>query len=175
MDNNILACEYGINQLAELSETDYKIDLTQCMYARLVNERVADIIARCKWIKYIRFSCDQIPQIEAIEHAAALLAERGIKPTRLFVYLLVTKDLENADYRAQRLKNLLISIYAQAERNAAQGILPDRAQKEFCHRYVYGRNYKKETWLEYCQRYGFDHNDHERGFIRKHKITTKGG
>jgi len=44
------------------------------MDARLVNERIADIIASLKWIKYIRFSCDQISQIEAIENAAAMLA-----------------------------------------------------------------------------------------------------
>ena len=106
MDNNILACEYGITQLAELAQSDYKIDLNQGMDARLVNARIADIIASLKWIKYIRFSCDQIPQIEAIENAAALLADRGVKPSRLFVYLLVTKDLANADCRVQRLKKL---------------------------------------------------------------------
>src|SRR5262249_40097276 len=27
MDNNILACDYGVRQLAELSETDYRLDL----------------------------------------------------------------------------------------------------------------------------------------------------
>jgi len=156
MDNNILACEYGINQLAELAGTDYRVDLNQGMDARLVNERVADIIARMNWIRHIRFSCDQTAQIEAIEKAAALLAERGVKPSRLFVYLLVTADLENADYRVGRLKNLQVSIYAQAERNALRGIMPNRAQKEFVHRYVYGRSYKKETWPEYCHRHNLN-------------------
>ena len=152
MDNNILACDYGITQLAELAGTNYRLDLNQGMDARLVNERVADIIARLKWIKYIRFSCDQIPQLEAIENAATLLADRGVKPSRLFIYLLVTKDLENADYRVQRLKQLKVSIYAQAERNPARGIMPNAAQNKFAHRYVYGRCYKKETWPEYCRR-----------------------
>jgi hypothetical protein len=152
MDNNILACDYGINQLAELSRTDYRLDLNQGMDARLVTPEIADIIARIKWLRYIRFSCDQTAQIEAIENAAALLFERGIKPSRLFVYLLVTKDLANADYRAQKLKTLKVSVYAQAERNALRGIMPNAAQKEFCHRYMYGRCYKRETWLDYCKR-----------------------
>jgi len=156
MDNNILACEYGIQQLEELAQTDYRLDLNQGMDARLVTPRIADIIAKMKWIKYIRFSCDQIPQLEAIENAAVMLMERGVKYSRLFVYLLVTKDLENADYRVQWLKKLTnISIYAQAERNPIQGIMPNAAQKEFCHRYIYGRGYKKETWLEYCKRTNF--------------------
>ncbi|GHU38087.1 hypothetical protein FACS1894105_11400 [Clostridia bacterium] len=66
MDNNILASEYGISQLAELSATDYRIDLNQGMDARRVTPEIADVLARVKWLKYIRFSCDQIPQINAI-------------------------------------------------------------------------------------------------------------
>jgi len=155
IDNNILACEYGIEQLTQLSQTDYKLDLNQGMDARLVNERVAKIIARMKWIKYIRFSCDQASQIKAIRNTADLLSSYGVKPSRLFVYLLVRKDLADADYRVQQLKQLKVSIYAQAERNIAQGIIPNAAQKEFVHRYIYGRSYKKETWLDYCRRKNF--------------------
>ena len=32
MDNNILASEYGLKQLAELSRTDYRVDLNQRLY-----------------------------------------------------------------------------------------------------------------------------------------------
>jgi len=155
MDNNILACEYGINQLAELANTDYKIDLNQGMDARLVDKRIANIIAKLNWIRYIRFSCDQISQIEAIENTAALLSERGIKPYRLFIYLLVTDDIENAVYRVDRLKNLKnINIYAQPERNESRGIRPNAVQKEFCQRYIYSRAYKKESWYDYCRKRG---------------------
>jgi hypothetical protein len=157
MDNNILACDYDINQLAELAGTDYRIDLNQGMDARLMNDRIADIIARIDWIRHIRFSCDQTAQIEAIENAAAMLFERGIKPYRLFVYLLVTKDIDCAVYRVDRLKQLRgISIYAQAEQNPARGITPDRVQKEFARRYVYGNYYKKESWPEFCRRTNFN-------------------
>jgi len=157
MDNNILACEYGIEQLAELAGTDYRIDLNQGMDARLVNERTADIIARLKWLRYVRFSCDQTAQIEAIENAAALLADRGMKPHRLFVYLLVTADIDNAAYRVDRLKKLRgISIYAQSEQNPSLGVTPNRAQKEFSRRYVYGNYYKKESWTDFCHRTHFN-------------------
>jgi len=68
----------------------------------------------------------------------------------------VTGDIENAAYRVDRLKKLhSISIYAQAERNEARGIRPNAAQNEFCHRYIYGNGYKKETWPEYCRRINF--------------------
>lgn len=72
MDNNILASEYGVAQLESLIGSGYAIDLNQGMDARLVDNRIANILARLKWISYIRFSCDQIPQIEAIEKVVIL-------------------------------------------------------------------------------------------------------
>ena len=154
MDNNILASEYGILQLESLIGTGYEIDLNQGMDARLVTDRIAGILARLKWIRFIRFSCDQIPQIEAIERAAELLEGYGKKPYNLFIYLLVTKDVENAAYRVERLKRLKgISIYAQAERNDRKGIVPNALQKEFAQRFVYGRCYLKESWEEYLTRH----------------------
>lgn len=153
MDNNILSCEFGISQLESMIGSGYAIDLNQGMDARLVTERAARILARLKWIRFIRFSCDQTAQIEAILHAAALLAEYGVKPYRLFIYLLVTKDIENAAYRVEQLKQLKgISLYAQPERNEREGIVPNALQKEFAQRFVYGRCYLKENWLEYCKR-----------------------
>jgi hypothetical protein len=156
MDNNILSCEHGIIELKSLIGSGYALDLNQGMDARLVNERIAGIIARLTWIKYIRFSCGALPQIDAIKRAAALLAKYGIKPYRLFIYLLVTKDINNAAQRVESLRELTgINLYAQAERNDSKGIIPNREQLEFAQRYVYGRAYKKETWREYCKKRNF--------------------
>lgn len=158
MDNNILSCEYGIEQLESLIDSGYEIDLNQGMDARLVNERIAQIISKLKWIRHIRFSCDQIPQIESIMNAAGLLKKYGVKPYRIFIYLLVTKDLENAAFRVEELKKLkAINIYAQAERNDKKGIIPNEAQLEFAQRYIYGGSYRKETWEEYCKRKNKDY------------------
>ncbi len=157
MDNNILACEYGIAELESLIGSGYSIDLNQGMDARLVNGRIASILARLKWIKYIRFSCDQKAQISAIHNVADLLAKHGVKSYKIFVYVLVTKDIEDAAFRVEQLREIgNISLYAQAERNKVKGIIPSRAQLEFAQRYVYGRCYKKETWNEYCKRFGTD-------------------
>ena len=154
MDNNILACEHGIAQLESLIGSGYEIDLNQGMDARLVDNRIAGVLARLKWIRFIRFSCDQISQIDAIIHAAELLEKSGKKPYNLFIYLLVTKDIENAAYRVEKLKRLNgISIYAQPERNDRKGIVPNAMQKEFAQRYIYGRCYLKESWPEYMQRH----------------------
>ena len=154
MDNNILASDFGIAQLESLIGSRYAIDLNQGMDARLVDEPVAKILARLKWIKYIRFSCDQQAQIEPIYKTVELLGKYGIKPYRVFIYLLVTEDIEDAAQRVEALKKLgNITIYAQAERNWRQGIVPNKMQLEFAQRYVYSGIYRKQTWAEYLERW----------------------
>lgn len=153
MDNNILAIQHGIQELISLIGSPYRIDLNQGMDARLVTEDIAKIFSCLNWIRFIRFSCDQISQIEPIIRAAQLLERQGIKPSKLFIYLLVTKDLENAAYRVEQIKKLKsITIYAQAERNARAGILPNREQLEFCQRFIYGGCYRSESWSHYKER-----------------------
>lgn len=158
MDNNILACDHGIMQLEGLIGRRYRIDLNQGMDARLVNDDVADILSRLKWIRFIRFSCDQKSQIESIRHTIELLGKHGVKPYRIFIYLLVTANLVDASERVEALKGYkAINLYAQAERNERLGVVPNEGQLEFAQRYVYGGSYRSETWAEYCRRNGFSY------------------
>lgn len=151
MDNNILACDYGLKQLESLIDSGYKIDLNQGMDARLVTDEIAQILSKLKWIRFLRFSCDSISQIAAIHKTAELLEKYGIKPSKLFIYLLVTDDLANAEYRVEQLKKLRgITIYAQAERNESMGITPNKLQREFASRYVYSGKFRTMTWTEYA-------------------------
>ena len=153
MDNNILASDFGISELESLVGSGYTIDLNQGMDARLVDEHIAKILAGLKWIRFIRFSCDQQSQIEPIYKTAELLSKFGIKPYRLFIYLLVTEDIEDAAKRVEALKQLKgINIYAQAERNERLGIRPNKMQLEFTQRYVYGGSWRKESWEQYLER-----------------------
>lgn len=158
MDNNILACDYGIEQLTDMIGSGYQIDLNQGMDARLVTPEIAEILSRLKWIRFIRFSCDQKSQIEPIRRTVELLGKYGVKPYRIFIYLLVTKDISDAADRVEALKGYKnINIYAQAERNERLGIMPNEAQLEFQQRYVYGGCFRSETWSEYCKRKGFQY------------------
>lgn len=157
MDNNILACEHGIQQLGNLIGSGYRIDLNQGMDARLVDDQIAKILSRLDWIRFIRFSCDQKSQIEPIRQTMELLAKYGVKPYRIFIYLLVTKNVQDAADRVELLKKYKgINLYAQAERNERLGIMPNAAQLEFQQRYVYGGCYRNETWVEYCKRRKLD-------------------
>lgn len=153
MDNNILASEYGIGQLENLIGSEYRIDLNQGMDARIVTPEIADILCRLEWIRHLRFSCDAIGQIEHIDRVVRLLMERGIRPYRVLIYVLVRSDLEDADFRVESLKKHKgINLYAQAERNERMGIVPNKRQLEFANRYVYSGAFRKETWKEYINK-----------------------
>ncbi|MEG2541308.1 MAG: radical SAM protein [Clostridia bacterium] len=154
MDNNILACEHGVEQLRQLSHTGYKIDLNQGMDIMLLNDEIAKIIKDIKWDSYIRFSCDKEYQLPYFENMLQLFEKYKIPKSKVFIYLLVQKDIDNAERRLQTLHKMCKSfnIYAQAERNSLLGIEPNKEQLEFANRYVYSRNYKQETWTEHKRR-----------------------
>lgn len=157
LDNNILACSFGLEQLEDLAKTQYKVDLNQGMDARLVTKEIASLLSMVKWQRYMRFSCDTTAQIDELLRVGELFQALGVRPYRIFVYLLVTDDLESASQRVEALKNLKgINLFAQAERNESIGITPNKAQKEFANRYVGSRCYKNETWSEYVERNGFN-------------------
>lgn len=157
LDNNILACDFGIEQMEKLSHTHYKLDLNQGMDARLVTPEIAEILSRIKWQRFIRFSCDKKEQLPAIEQTIRLLGEHGVKPYRISLYILVTTDVADAAFRVEALKKYkAISLYAQAERNSEEGVIPNKEQKYFCGKYIFGRCYPKETWEEYKSRHGFE-------------------
>jgi hypothetical protein len=156
MDNNILALDFGILQLEKLIETDYKIDINQGLDCRLVTSDIAKILAKLKWIKFIRFSCDTLETVDYIVKSVELLKKFGIKPSKIFIYLLVTSDIENAAQRVQILKKLgSVTIYAQPERNEKAGIIPNKLQKEFAQRYIYSGVFRKENWYDYKKRNGW--------------------
>ena len=138
-----------------MSKTNYRIDLNLEMDVMFLNDDICSIIKKLKWIKYIRFSCDKLYQLPYFENLVRLFDKHKIPKSKVFIYVLVQEDLENADRRVQELHRLCKSfnLYAQAKRNTVKGIVPNKLQLEFAQRYVYGRCYKKENFKIYCERH----------------------
>jgi len=168
LDNNILACQWGIDMLKQFTYEPYRIDLNQGMDARLANddtiigfnnETIIDILATIKWTHYIRFSCDSDSQIEPLIKVAEKLKARGVKTSKIFVYLLVTADIENAENRVSELTRHIpqVTIYAQAEINPSQGIMPNKIQKEFT-RYSLFRAYRYMSFSKWYPQYASNPN-----------------
>lgn len=102
MDNNILASDYGINQLIKISKRGYKVDFNQGIDARLITDETAKILASVKWIRYIRLACDTRSQIDAILNAHDLLAKYGYNKS-VFCYFLI-KDYDDCIQRLNVLR-----------------------------------------------------------------------
>ena len=90
MDNNILACEHGVEQLIGLIGSGYRIDLNQGMDARLVDDEIADILSRL-YLLVTENIWDASDRVEALKgykginlYAQAERNERmGIIPNKL--------------------------------------------------------------------------------------------
>lgn len=123
MDNNILASDYGIQQLVKIADKGYHIDLNQGNSARLVTPEIAEIFARIKWIgSIIRFAADTPKQIAEVENAMSLIdaeCERiGKKPRQYLIYTMIGGNLQEDYERLSHFKQYpKVRIIAQPYRD----------------------------------------------------------
>lgn len=104
MDNNILACDYGLEQIEKIVNRQYKVDFNQALDARLVDDEVAKMLARVNWIKSIRFGCDTPRQIEECERATSLLDKYGYKG-EYFFYCILLDDFKESFKRVNHWRS----------------------------------------------------------------------
>ena len=130
MDNNVLACDHGIKQMEAMIGKDVRIDFNQGMDARLITPEVAEIMACLKWIRFIRMSCDTDAMLDTVLEKVDLLKQHGVKPYRVFVYLLV-QDIKSAEHRALALRNAGVDVFAQPYRDFENKIEPTKQMRDF--------------------------------------------
>ena len=88
MDNNVLACDYGIEQLQKIVDRGYHVDFNQGLDARLVTPEIAALLAKVKWIKNIRFGCDTPKQVEECQRVVDMIESHGSHTNYLFYTML---------------------------------------------------------------------------------------
>lgn len=94
MDNNVLASDYGIEQIEKIISMGVRVDFNQGLDARLVTDDIAQLLAKVKWIKRIRFGCDTPGQIAEVERAANLIDKYGFKG-EYFLYCILMEFNES--------------------------------------------------------------------------------
>ena len=77
MDNNVLASDYGLEQIEKIIKKGYRVDFNQGLDVRLVTDDIAKMLAQVKWLRCIRFACDTSAQIPYIENAYSMLKKQG--------------------------------------------------------------------------------------------------
>ena len=130
MDNNVLACPFGIEQMQDMVGNDVRIDFNQGLDARLITAEIAQLLSRLKWIRFIRMSCDTDSMLPIVLQAVERLGNAGVKPYRVFVYLLV-QDVASAEKRAIALRDAGADVFAQPYRDFAAGKEPEKEQRQF--------------------------------------------
>lgn len=96
MDNNILASDYGLAQIEKIIERGYRVDFNQALDARLITPKIAELLAKVKWIDVIRLGCDTPKQVEECERAMKLIDEARGKPKQYLLYTMLVDDINEA-------------------------------------------------------------------------------
>lgn len=105
MDNNILAAgEYGLEQLRKIAKNGYRIDFNQAMDARLVNDEIAELLAKIKWLNYIKFGCDTPAQIKDCEDAINKIQSYGYTGS-FFLFTILRGDIDECFSRVNYWKD----------------------------------------------------------------------
>lgn len=157
MDNNILACEYGINQLRKIAEKGYRIDLNQAIDARLITDDIAQLLASIRWIDFIRFGCDTPKQIRDCENAITLIDQYSNKKKRYLMYCMLHGDINECYNRLMYWKQYkTVRVVAQPYRdydNPAQ-IIP-QWQKDMARWAMRRELYASVDFKDFSPRDGF--------------------
>lgn len=104
MDNNVLAIDYGLQQIEKIVKLGIHVDFNQGLDARLVTEDVAQLLAKTKWIKRIRLACDTPAQIAECDKAIDRIDKYGYKGQYL-IYCILLDDINECYERVTHWRN----------------------------------------------------------------------
>ena len=91
--------------------------------------------------------------LDTVLNKTEMLKSFGLKPWRVFVYLLVRNDLSDAEKRATALRSAGVNVFAQPYRDFENEIEPTQVMKDFA-RWVNQKAIFKsvDTFAEYNKR-----------------------
>ncbi|GHT05041.1 hypothetical protein AGMMS49525_11970 [Bacteroidia bacterium] len=154
LDNNVLASDFGLNEIEKIIKLGCRVDFNQGLDARLVTDEIAKLLSKVKWIRYIRFAYDTKQQFRPLFHAIGLLNKYGIKNENIFVYCLLN-ELEDSYNRINEVKRAGMNPYAQPYRDFTRNQIIPQWQidmRDWCNRKVF---LKTCDFKDYSPRKGF--------------------
>lgn len=147
LDNNVLASDHGLDQIEQLGHEKIWIDFNQGLDARLITPKVAALLRKAKWIRFIRLSCDTSAMLPVVEQATAYMREAGISKSRFWAYALV-QDVTEAEWRVKALDRMGVTPFAQPYRDYDGGE-PTQEQESFA-RWVNNKAvFRSCAWRDY--------------------------
>lgn len=134
MDNNVLASEWGLQQIEKIISLGIRVDFNQGIDCRIIakNKSIAKLLSRVKWIRNIRMAYDSSAITEEVETAINYLKEAGIPSWRMWFYMLVKEnEIKDAEERALHLDNLGCTPFAMPYRDLDSNKPPSEEQRKF--------------------------------------------
>ena len=157
MDNNVLASDYGLEQIEKIIKNGYRVDFNQALDARLVTEDIAKMLAQVRWISVIRFGCDTPKQIGECNRVMQMIDKHRKNPASYLLYTMIGDDI-NEDYaRLSAFRdNKRVRIVAQPYRdfNNPNQIIP-QWQKDMARWAMRREIYSTCDFKDYEPRKGF--------------------
>lgn len=150
MDNNVLGCDHGLQQIEEMGNEKVWVDFNQGLDARLIDKDVAQLLARLHWIRFIRVACDTISMVPVVIDAAQKMVNAGISRSRLWCYVLV-QNVKQAHKIVTTLAKWGITPFAQPYRDYDGGE-PTEEQKHFARWVNCKQLFKSCSWDAYDRR-----------------------
>lgn len=148
MDNNVLASDHGIKQIEKIIKLKIKIDFNQGLDARLIDNTMAKLLSKVKWLKPLRMACDSQGMKEPTKKASELLRKNNCTPSNYFIYTLV-KDIDEALDRVMFLDYLKLDPFCQPYRDFETNKEPDKILKHFSRWVNHKAVFRSCTWEEY--------------------------
>lgn len=134
MDNNVLASEWGLQQIEKIISLGIRVDFNQGIDCRIIaqNKSIAKLLSRVKWIRNIRMAYDSSAITEEVETAINYLKEAGIPSWRMWFYMLVKEnEIKDAEERALHLDYLGCTPFAMPYRDLDSNKPPSEEQRKF--------------------------------------------
>jgi len=154
MDNNVLASDWGLQQIEQAIRLNLKLDFNQGLDARLITEDTAKLLAKVKWLTPLRMACDSSSMKEPIRKATELLRKYNCNPKQYFVYVLLT-NLEDSYDRINFCKFLKLDAFAQPFRDFTPNQIIPQWQIDMARYTNHHAIYKTIDFKEYQPRIGF--------------------
>ena len=148
MDNNVLAHEWGINQIEKIIDLKVKVDFNQGLDARLIDRSMAKLLSRVKWLKPVRLSCDTINMIKPVKKAMRYLREYNCTPQSYYCNVLV-KDIDSAFKRVKLLQKWNMDPFAQPYIDFSGKNRVTKEQKRFARWVNHKAIFNSVKWKDY--------------------------
>lgn len=118
MDNNILACDYGLEQIEKIIKRGYRVDFNQALDARLVTDEIAAMLAKVHWLCPIRFGCDTPRQIGEVERVMKMIDSHCHTPKSYLMYTMINGNMQESYERLMYFRdNKRVRVVAQPFRD----------------------------------------------------------